>query len=503
MELLKKFVLSCGLWLVASAPAQAEWRRAESANFIVYSEAGEGRLREQVTLLEDYAALLRLLTGTRSPPSPNKLRVYFVRGPGQLNQVRDVGRNVGGFYVARAEGIGAFVDTSTDDEMLTTNEILFHEYAHHYMLQYHNRAYPPWYVEGFAEYLMTARFRPTTIEFGLPNRGRAWILSNRENWLSMERLLFSLEPPSRSDVGAFYAQAWLLTHYLFNDPARTAALNVYLGAINRGDEPRAAFQASFGITPARMQRDLTAYAFGNSMTYSRLSRASASRPPPMAVTMLPGAGDDLVLVEANLHVGTDRPDALLVRARRAAAGRTDSFAMRVLAHAEATYGDGDAADRLLTALLAGSPNDAELLYLQGMRHLVAGRRDPAARAVRFRQARSWFGRAHRADPNHYQTLYRYAEAHLGEPNFISENNANILLLARRLAPQVAEIRMAAASMLIIRREFEEAAALLRPLAAAAHNETIAAAARALMVKAEARDSAGVEIVFARIPNDDD
>ena len=36
----------------------------------------------------------------------------------------------------------------------------------------------------------------------------------------------------------------------------------------------------------------------------------------------------------------------------------------------------EVADRLLDRLLADSPRDAELLYLKGLRHLVAGRRSP-------------------------------------------------------------------------------------------------------------------------------
>ena len=42
------------LFLAAiTTPARAEWRRAESPNFILYGTESESRLRERILLLED------------------------------------------------------------------------------------------------------------------------------------------------------------------------------------------------------------------------------------------------------------------------------------------------------------------------------------------------------------------------------------------------------------------------------------------------------------------
>ena len=48
-------------------------------------------------------------------------------------------------------------------------------------------------------------------------------------------------------------------------------------------------------------------------------------------------------------------------------------------------------------------------------------------------------RAHRVDPNHFQTLYRFAQSLRGEADISSENTSNVLLLAHQLAPQVATV----------------------------------------------------------------
>lgn len=57
---------------------------------------------------------------------------------------------------------------------------------------------------------------------------------------------------------------------------------------------------------------------------------------------------------------------------------------------------------------------------------------------------------------------------------------NILLLANQLAPQVSEIRIAAAHLMMSRGAYEEASAVLRPLASDAHRGATAAVAIALL-----------------------
>jgi hypothetical protein len=99
------------------------------------------------------------------------------------------------------------------------------------------------------------------------------------------------------------------------------------------------------------------------------------------------------------------------------------------------------------------------------------------------EARRFLGDAHKVDPDHYQTLYRYGETFAGET--VTENTLNVVLLAQQLAPQVAEIRLNAAQMLIRRRAFADAIALLQPLLNDPHDRSSSAAAQALIDRAKA------------------
>ena len=484
------------LFFAAAAPAWAEWRRAESTHFIVYSEGQEARLREQLALLEDFHGLLLALTGSSEPEAVTKIELYMVRGYGQMRQIRQVGAGVGGFYTAEPGGIIAVADQGQREDYMSNNEILLHEYAHHFMLQNFPATYPGWYVEGFAEYLATARLDDDVIEWGRFNPARASWLADRSGWLPLDRLLFG--DPRRmegAEVAKYYAQSWILVHYLFREPDRRRRLAAYLGEVVRGAAPRQAFAAAFDTTPSAIQRELSSYG-RDGMTYSRATRASARRPIAVSVSVMPPSADDLLLARAAMNRGRyGRAPGFLARVRRAAARHDDPFARRVRAMAEAYYGDGAEADPVLDALLRESPNDAELLYLKGIRHLRAGFYDEANRAAHYRRAQPLFVRAHRADPRHYPTLYRYAESLSLEPSFLSENTGNILLLANQIAPQAPDITLSVANHLLRRGEFAQAAALLAPLAANPHRGRVIETAILLHGKAAARDNRDLPPVF--------
>jgi len=465
------------LTLLWTAPAKATWRRAESPNFILYGNLSESDLRQRILRLEDFDRLLRRMVGVTDPPAPNKLHVYFVDNARDLRVVTPVPPGVAGFYTATPEGIAALVDNSAE---ASGNEILFHEYSHHFMMQYRPNAYPAWYVEGFAEYFMTAQFNGRQIDIGRFSPGRAYLVMEGQ-WLPMDQVLYGQPQNLRGDaMGQFYAQSWILVHYFYSTPERQAMLGRYLVAARRDN--RGALQAATGMDIAALTQELRRYIGNGSIEFRRATRPEGETPPAVTIAALPRGADDLMAYEAALSIGVDEsrvPD-YLARIRAAAARHADDpFAQRVLAHAEALYGDAASADRLLDPLIAASPHDADLLYLKGMRYLRAAERETDG-AADARTARTWFGRAHQADANHYQTLYRYAESLRGDREYDSENNINVLLLAHQLAPQVAEITMNAAALLISRHDYGVASPLLRPLAGDPHNASLAHAAQQLI-----------------------
>lgn len=486
-------VALAALLLLGASPARAEWRRAESPNFIVYGNGSEAWLRDTAVLLEDFDSLLRFVTGITSP-APNKLHVYMVRGTSELKTIRPIATGVAGFYMASPDGIAAVVDVRGRS---SDNEFLFHEYTHHFMMQYMTSAYPPWYIEGFAEYFMTAQFTAEHAEFAKYSKYRIdSIVSGK--WLPMERVLYgTARDLNLEQAQRFYAQSWLAVHYFFSTGERIKALQRFFLAVARGEDQRTAFESETGLSAQQLTAELKSYVRGRRINYKQMPRSSIRRTPSVTVTTMPRSATDLMLYEAALRIGLEEEsrDAQLEKVRRIAARHpADPFARRVLAWAEACHGDAGTADTILDDLLSEAPDDAELMYLKGMSHLnAAGEVEDWQSEMR--AARQWFARAHQVDGNHYQTLYRYAQSLRGQANYVSENTANVLLLARELAPQVVATSFAAADMLVNRGEYQKAESILTLLAADAHNEEVAQTARDMIERARSQgqsDLAGAD-----------
>ena len=475
--------------VVGAAPAHAEWRRAESPNFVLYGNLSEATLRSRILLLEDFDKLLRRLTSADEPANLNKLHIYITDGPESLRSVRPLPPGAAGFYALSTSGIAAFVDGREEGR---GNTILFHEYVHHFMRANSSNTWPTWYSEGFAEYFATVRIGSRRIDIGNFDAGRTGTLEAME-WLPLERVLGrGIAGLTREQIQIYYAQAWLLTHYLYSTPERQQLLRRLLAAQRRTADGAAALQLAGGPTLAELTAELRRYYRAGSIEYRQMERASNATPPPVTITALPASAGEMILVDGALRVGIPEENRLPTLQRvRAAAARFpgDPLAARVLAHLELLYGDPAAADRLLDPLIQAQPNNGELLYLKGLRWWTAARGDhPPENADA--QARQWFERARAADDTHFQTLYRLAESRRGDADYVSAATGALLERAHMLAPQVPEITMNTANMLISLHRYDEAILMLRPLAFSPHDEGLSRGAIGLMQRAiEARNRA--------------
>jgi hypothetical protein len=287
--------LAAGIAMAAAAsPAEAKWLRADSNNFIIYSEGSERDLRDFAEKLERFDATLRYRFKIPGGKDPNPLTIYLV------DRATDAGRlaagkggsNIAGFY--RPDPEGSFAVSNREDYVIKgtpqSQQTLFHEYAHHFMRRFLPSAFPAWFIEGFAEYYSTVDFtKEGKAEVGKPAYGRAFGLLTMPK-IPAETLLFKrpLEMRNSGQIDVYYGRAWLLTHLLYNDQARVSQLGSYVDAINKGVDPKKAATDSFGDL-VQLDKDLNRY-MTKPLTYRTTGEAIAIA-GPISIAALPPALD--------------------------------------------------------------------------------------------------------------------------------------------------------------------------------------------------------------------
>ena len=378
--------------------ALAEWRRAQSEHFVVYSDGSERGLRDYTAKLERFDALLTSRFGG-ARAEIRRLPVYLVGSAKALRvAVPGLPPGIAGYYSSSDRDVFAVLVRGESDDLL------LHEYSHHVMARAGDVPYPGWFREGFAEYFATATVSEAgSASFGLPNPGRLRALQT-ERWLPMDVVLRadgSLGVGTEAGRGMYYAQSWALTHWLVSDTARVRKMSAYVTAVNGGQDPVAAWQAIFAMTPDQLTTELRSH------VRSRLTYATLDIPPirpVITVTTLSPAADAVILPAINARswnpAAIDGPALLATLRTTAAAFPDDPLALVALGRAEMRWGDATAAETALARALDRQGDNVEGLILMADLSTERGAdaTDDAERTRQWDLARGFIARALEADP---------------------------------------------------------------------------------------------------------
>ena len=236
-------VVAAGLAMVVATSAQAAWHRASSPHFIIYSDQSPEKLRAFAVKLERFDKAVRIARSMQDVKigDGNRLTVFVLSNTGAVQKLaNDKTGFVAGFYIPRASGSVAFVPRNAGDggrTDLNADTIFFHEYAHHLMMQEFDRPLPAWLIEGFAEFLSTARFEADgSVGLGAAAMHRARSLFSTDRLPIETMLAGNLARLDENQRELLYGRGWLLTHYLTFEPGRRGQLERYLDGID-GEQP--------------------------------------------------------------------------------------------------------------------------------------------------------------------------------------------------------------------------------------------------------------------------
>ncbi|MEP9401461.1 hypothetical protein [Sphingomonas sp. VNH70] len=455
--------------LVAAMPvsAHAAWHEARSNHFIVYSDDDAADVARFAERLERFDRVLRFLTKVPNTPiaPANRVTVYVTGDTSSIARLSG-SSNVAGFYIPRAGGSVAFVPKRTG-EGIDGEEVLFHEYTHHFMLSnWSDTAFPAWYVEGFAEFFATTRMRADgTIEIARPPMYRIGSFANGLP-VSARELLTSA--PSKIDAQGLYAGGWLLTHMLLLDPARRGQLDRFMGAMAAGTPAEQAATQALGDL-RQLDRDMGRYV-RTGLRYSILP-ASAIPPAKVEVRALTPAEAATMAVRIRSKRGVDRAAALalLPAARRAAAPYpNDPAAQVVLAEAEYDAGNYAAAEGAARRAVAADPKSVDGHVYIGMAQMAQARAARDTDPEHWRAIRRSFIAANKLENDDPEPLMLFYQSYLDNGQTPNANARDALLRAHTLGPQDRGLRMQAARVLLETDRAADARRVLGPVAYAPH-----------------------------------
>lgn len=449
-------IIGCALY---SSPALADWKVAETENFVYYSQSPAEEIIENTKNLEKFNALVRALTNNTKPPSPVKVVIYEVATMEDVNATFPYpSQGVGGYYSSTY--MGPFLVTfrnnlKTAEKSVNRTqqrsyrwgpEVRQHEYLHHYMYQYFNANYPTWYSEGFAEYYGTMAFPDeSVVEVGHAPFFRLTAIKGG-NWMHVRELLTAKSYADVKNISALYAQGWLLTHMASQRSDRGKQLQQYLQAIVDGQDYTEAAEAAFGDLD-QLNKDLKAHM--DSLKAMKLSLKPMDF-GPLAVRELSDVESEMMRYQIRLSSGfavSTLPLVVKTANEIAAKEPSSIMAWEVVARLENLAGLHDQARQTAQRLLGLDPQN--VIGLTEMGRALAGPLTATSSDEEWSEARDWMKRAIAnsavaSDPR--IALFKTYEQQGVLPSIEAQNR---LVEAFQLLPQNDEVRY------LLARDFEQ------------------------------------------------
>lgn len=507
MRFVRGLVLLAGA-LLATAPAQAAWMRAETDHFVVYENGREAEVRALASDLERFDGFIRLMFSTPEVPGSrsNKLTVWVVPDVGTVQQLCGRCSNVYGFYEGRASGSVAFTPRRIDDhgaagEAFSARIVLFHEYGHHFLLGNYATAYPGWFSEGFAEFVSTMRIG-AKVEIGVPAQHRAYGLFNGPR-LSATVLFDPLRRKTLSggELESLYGRGWLLTHWIMFDKDRRAKLSQYLTLLNTGTPSLAAATKAFGDLDA-LDRELDRY-----LNRSRIPAVGLDRwrvpEPSVTVAPLSEGADAMVAFRLVSTRGVNAQIAASLHRKAAPVAAKfpgDAIAQGWFAEIATDAGEDAAAAQALDRAIAADPSSAQAMTYRAMLAMRAAGK--AKDAAAWDAARHAIVKANRADPDRALPLVLFYSSFEQEGKPPRPSAIAGLYRAQELVPQDDGLRLLAARQLIRDGALQAARRMLAPLAYNPHAPADNPATRAIE-RLDANDAPGASAIIAGEDKTDD
>lgn len=460
---------ACAMTL-APGSAHAEWMQAESKHFQIIADNGNKyQMRMLAGRLEKLDFLLRRVTGTEISEQSGPVRVFMLADKDKVPKIAGK-KNISGYY-----GVGdrfAFAVMAEDGagEGYLTQEILFHEYTHHFMLHYAPAAYPNWYIEGFAEYFSVLKFpKDGGVSFGHIPQFRANGLLMGRPYPLRKLLAEGTEKLSREDGDRYYGTAWLLMHYFRSRPDRQQEITRYLMDFAAGKAVDLDSYFVGGVDG--LEKDLHRY-MGKALSFSILNDKDITV-GDIAISPYDPVRGALVESELRMMRAKEEEDfQALVNPIGSIAAKfpQSAYAQSVLAEVQAGAGANE--DALATADRAIAMDPAQSRAHSVRARILLDRAKDSGKDEDWKAARSAIVKANRADVNDPVPLELFYRYHMMRGGTMPQLGYDGIAKAFALLPQNPGYRFAWAQAKANQGDYAAASHILDPVAYSPHNQAL-------------------------------
>jgi tetratricopeptide (TPR) repeat protein len=489
------------LLTVVSMPVHAKWHESSSDHFVIYSDQSADSVRKFSERLERFhGAMSYFLKLNSKKPSPsNRVTIYVVRDKAEVRKLLG-GDNkfAAGFYIPRAGGSIAIipkVESGETDWDVSGEDILYHEYAHHFMYSVSSQSYPLWLSEGFAEFYAKVKFeRDGSVGLGLPATQRLLELAYSVN-VPIEQLLdtkaYRAKKSSQHDE--FYGRSWTLFHYLTFAENRKGQLAKYMQLINQRTPEFEAAKMAFGDLTI-LDKELARYNRQSRLAYIKIA-PSALNVGTISVRALDD-GEAAIMpirIRSKRGVNQEKAQELVPDARKIAAQFPGNAAV-LAALAEVEYDAKNDLEAIAAAeaALAVDPKTINALLQKSfaMARQAETVSDTKERSKAWRAVRDQLLKINAIESEHPLPLMQYYLTFKRNGSQPTKNSVEGLEWALELAPFDIGLRFTTAQQQMNEQRFDDAITTLRPIANHPHKTDMAEAAQKLIDAALAAKPSG-------------
>ena len=245
---------------------QRQWFETRTAHFNIYSCGTPQEVNKVAGQLEEFCEAYSLLAGSQAVASPPIVVMAFPD--------HETMKPFLPLYHGQPENLAGLFQHGNDENLIVLSlpeagaasmemSVVFHEYTH-LLFRRNDRIWPIWLKEGMAEVYSTFATTGYTALIAQPIDHHLQLLAHEPLMPLTELFAVTHDSPQyneRERQGIFYAESWLLTHFLMagGNPAFKSRFGNFTTLLREGQTPVQAFTNALQTSLPAVESELRRY----------------------------------------------------------------------------------------------------------------------------------------------------------------------------------------------------------------------------------------------------